>query len=154
MVFSLNPFANIASIVERSEGIGGLSMSALTDSIRLSHITTHLLSTYPVFKAIFSPDGRNMACIKVKSQPHPPAHSLIEMSVRSLYACMYNHIIVLMSLMHVNVFFFLSVLRQTPHVQAKKHTENILIIKKHLISNGYPSQSCRALQSDFCSQSG
>lgn len=41
-------------------------MSALTDSFPLSHITNHLLSTYPVFKAIFSPDGRNVVCIKVK----------------------------------------------------------------------------------------
>lgn len=53
-------------------------MSALTDSFPLSHITNHLLSTYPVFKAIFSPDGRNVACIKVKSQSHLPIHSLNE----------------------------------------------------------------------------
>ncbi len=46
-------------------------MSALTDSFPLSHITNHLLSTYPVFKAIFSPDGRIVACIKVKSQSDP-----------------------------------------------------------------------------------
>lgn len=38
---------------------------SLTDSFPLSHITNHSLSTYPVFKAIFSPDGRNVACIKV-----------------------------------------------------------------------------------------
>lgn len=47
-------------------GIEGLSMSALTDSFPLSHINNHLLSTYPVFKAIFSPDGTNVVCIKVK----------------------------------------------------------------------------------------
>lgn len=53
-------------------------MSALTDSFPPSHITHHLLSTYPVFKAIFSSDGRNVACIKVKSQSHLPIHSLNE----------------------------------------------------------------------------
>ena len=53
-------------------------MSALTDSFPLSHITNHLLSTYPVFKAIFSPDGRNVVCIKVKPQSLLPIHSLNE----------------------------------------------------------------------------
>ncbi len=45
-------------------GIWGLLMSALTDSFPLSHITNHLLSTYPVFKAIFSPDSRNVGALK------------------------------------------------------------------------------------------
>lgn len=68
-------------------GIWGLSMSVLTDSFTLSHIMNHLLSTYTVFKAIFSPDGRNVACIKVKSQSHLTIHLLNEMpQFYSLYS--------------------------------------------------------------------
>jgi len=76
--FILNPFANITAISERTGGIWGLSMSALTESFPLSHITNHLLSTYPVFKAIFPLDGRSVVCIKVKPQSHLPIFSLNE----------------------------------------------------------------------------
>lgn len=62
-------------------------MSVLTDSFTLSHIMNHLLSTYSVFKAIFSPDGRNVACIKVKSQSHLTIHLLNEIpQFYSLYS--------------------------------------------------------------------
>lgn len=72
----LNPFANMTSISVQTCAIWGLRMSALTDSFPLPHITNHLLSTYPVFKAIFSPDGRSVAWIKVKSESHLPVSSL------------------------------------------------------------------------------
>lgn len=58
------------NILSRLEGKWGLSVSALTDSFPLSHITNHFLSTYPIFKAFFSPDGRNEPGIKVKPHCH------------------------------------------------------------------------------------
>lgn len=75
VAFILNPFANITAISEQTAGIWGLSMSAPTDSFPRSHITNHLLSTYPVFKAIFSSDGKCVVCIKVKSESHLPVLS-------------------------------------------------------------------------------
>lgn len=78
-------------------------MSLLTDSFPLSHITNHLLSTYPVFKAIFPPDGRNVVCIKVKSQSHIPTHSLNEMPpLCAPHAC----ITISNTILHQNKWFY------------------------------------------------
>lgn len=69
-------------------------MSALTDSFPLSHITNHFLSTYPVFKAIFSPDGRNVACIKVKPHSHTYRSThLMKSPSSTLCFCVYLHLI-------------------------------------------------------------